>query len=297
MGRNASAKALEESLEELSRLAVSAGFRPAKRFRQSLKTFDPAFLIGSGKLKEISLWMEKEAAPPFVIVDHALTGAQSRNLAKFLNTFVLDRSQLILEIFARRAKSFEGKLQVQLARLLDEMSRMTGAWLGSLSRQGGGAGGARRGPGEKAIETDRRRAQANVKKIRQRLKKVRLSRREKRSSRKKRQIPSFALVGYTNSGKSSLLNRLSKTPSRIEKEAKDQLFMTLDPKTRKLFLPQIKEAVATDTVGFIRRLPHHLIEAFKATLEESSSADVLLHVIDASSPRRNMGDRGCGASF
>ena len=194
-----------------------------------------------------------------------------------------------MEIFARRAKSFEGKLQVELARLLDQLSRMTGAWLGSLSRQGGGGGGfsggggaAIRGPGEKALETDRRHLKESVRRIRKQLQKVQKRRAQSRRERQKRKIPSFALAGCTNSGKSSLLNALA----NFQAEVKDQLFVTLDPKTRKIFLPSKGPAVLTDTVGFIRRLPPLMIEAFKSTLEESATADVLLHVIDAGSPKK-----------
>lgn len=280
--KSTSQKNLKENLKELTELARAAELYPAIRLTQNLKTIDPAFLIGTGKRQEIKALMETEPID-FIIFDHSLSGAQTRNLEKELKVFVLDRNQLILEIFAQRAKSFEGKLQVQLATLLDQMPRMVGAWLGSLSRQGGGTGAARRGPGEKAIETDRRRAKTAIKQIRQKLNKVRQNRLQHRSARKKRKIPSFALVGYTNSGKSTLLNFLTK--SKVE--TKDQPFMTLDPKTRKVFIPEIKQAVITDTVGFIRNLPHHLIEAFKATLEESEQADILIHVIDASSKQRN----------
>ena len=281
--KNASRKNLQDNLKELKELAKAAGLHPLIHLMQNLKVLDPAFLIGAGKRQEIQTLMEGESID-FIVFDHSLSGAQTRNLEQELKIPVLDRNQLILEIFAQRAKSFEGKLQVQLASLLDQMSRMVGAWLGSLSRQGGGAGAARRGPGEKAIETDRRRIKAAIKQIRKKLDKVRQNRLQHRSARKKRKIPSFALVGYTNSGKSTLLNFLTKS----HVEVKDQLFMTLDPKTRKVFIPEVKQAVMTDTVGFIRHLPHHLIEAFKATLEESAEADVLVHVIDVSSNQRNM---------
>ena len=279
--KGASKKNLKEDLEELSSLARATGLHPIGYFTQSLKTLNPAFLIGAGKRQEIKLLIEK-SKPDFIMFDHSLSGVQTRNLNRELQVPVLDRNQLIVEIFAQRAKSFEGKLQVELARLLDEMSRMVGAWLGSLSRQGGG-GGTPRGPGEKVIEIDRRRAKDAIKQVRKKLKKVRQSRFQHRAARKKRNIPSFALVGYTNSGKSALLNLLTK----FKAETKDQLFMTLDPKTRRVFIPEIKQAVITDTVGFIRDLPPHLIEAFKATLEESEQADVLIHVIDSSSPQRD----------
>ena len=279
--KGVSRKILQERLLELTELARSAGLQPKVCFTQSVRSFDPAFLIGAGKRKKIQLLVE-EFRPDFVVFDHSLSGTQTRNLEKELKTPVLDRNQLIVEIFAGRAKSFEGKLQVELARLLDQMSRMVGAWLGSLSRQGGGMSGAVRGPGEKAIETDRRRVKTAIRQVRKKLKKVQKTRFQSREARKKRKIPSFALVGYTNSGKSTLLNSLTK----FKTDAKDQLFVTLDPKTRKVFIPKIKQAVITDTVGFIRDLSPHLIEAFKATLEESAEADVLIHVIDFSSPQK-----------
>ena len=219
VAKGTSQKNLQENLKELTELARAAGLYPIANLTQNLKNLDPGFLIGAGKRKEIITLMEKEPID-FIIFDHSLSGAQTRNLEQELKIPVLDRNQLILEIFSQRAKSFEGKLQVQLASLLDQMPRMVGAWLGSLSRQGGGMGAARRGPGEKAIETDRRRAKAAIKQIRKKLNKVRQDRLQHRSARKKRKIPSFALVGYTNSGKSSLLNFLTKS----QVETKDQLF-------------------------------------------------------------------------
>lgn len=264
----------------MTELARATGLHPVKKLRQNLRTMDPAFLIGTGKRIELE-HITRELKPHYVIFDHILSGVQTRNLEKQLTLPVLDRNQLILEIFADRARSHEGKLQVQLAQLLDQMPRMTGAWLGSLSRQGGRPGA--KGPGEKALETDRRRAKEKIRHIREKLKKVSQTREQRRFLRHKRQVPSFALIGYTNSGKSALLNRLTK--SRVE--TKNQPFMTLDPTTRKVFIPGMSHAVVTDTVGFIRHLPHHLIEAFKATLEESAQADILLHVIDGASPFRD----------
>lgn len=264
-------------------LARALGLNPVKQIKQNLRTIDPAFLIGSGKRTELQNRVQ-ELKPHYVIFDHVLSGVQTRNLEKQFNLPVLDRNQLILEIFATRARSHEGKLQVQLAQLLDQMPRMTGAWLGSLSRQGGRLG--TKGPGEKALEVDRRRAREKVRHIRAQLKKVSRARKQRRTRRKKMRIPSFSLIGYTNSGKSALLNHL--TNSRVE--TKNQPFMTLDPTTRKVFIPGMSQAVITDTVGFIRRLPHHLIEAFKATLEEAAQADILLHVIDRADPfmKRNI---------
>ena len=264
-------------------LARASGLKPLGQIKQNLRAIDPAFLIRAGKRTELQN-MVQELKPHYVIFDHVLSGVQTRNLEKQFNLPVLDRNQLILEIFATRARSHEGKLQVQLAQLLDQMPRMTGAWLGSLSRQGGRPGA--KGPGEKALEVDRRRAREKIRHIRSQLKKVSRARRQRRTRRKKMQIPSFALIGYTNSGKSALLNYL--TNSRVE--TKNQPFMTLDPTTRKVFIPGMSQAVMTDTVGFIRHLPHHLIEAFKATLEEAAQADILLHIIDRADPfmKRNI---------
>lgn len=244
---------------------------------QTLAQFNPATLAGTGKVAEIKEMVE-EGAATVVIVDHQLSGVQGRNLEKELGCRVMDRNQIIVSIFAQRAKTFEGKLQVELAMMLDQLPRMVGAWLGSLSRQGGGIG--TRGPGETALENDRRRIKERVKAIRKQLEGVRKHRGQHRQLRKKMKIPTFALIGYTNCGKSTLINQL--TNSAVE--VKDQVFATLDPTTRKVFLPEVGEAVVTDTVGFIRKLPPHLIEAFKATLEESGEAEVLLHVIDMSSP-------------
>lgn len=221
--------------------------------------------------------MALESAASIIIVDHQLTGVQGRNLQEAMGLPVLDRNQVIVDIFAQRAKTHEGKLQVELAQMLDQLPRMVGAWMGSLSRQGGGIG--TRGPGETALENDRRRIRERVKAIRKQLEGVRKHRQQHRALRKRMKIPTFALIGYTNSGKSTLINQL--TNSAVD--VKDQVFATLDPTTRKVFLPEVGDAVVTDTVGFIRKLPAHLIEAFKATLEESGEADVLLHVIDMSS--------------
>ncbi len=235
--------------------------------------------MGSGKVQEIKT-LAAEIGAQLLIVDHQLSGVQGRNLQQETGVRVLDRSQLILEIFAQRAHTFEGKLQVELAQMLDQLPRMVGAWLGSLSRQGGGIG--TRGPGETALENDRRRIRERVRQIRKQLDGVRQSRAQHRSLRKKQQIPSFALIGYTNTGKSTLLNQLAQSHQVL---AKDQLFATLDPTTRRVHLENYGPVVVTDTVGFIRKLPTHLIEAFKATLEESAEADILLHVIDLSSPQ------------
>lgn len=268
---------IKENLLELEDLVRAAGGEIVGALIQTLPAWNPATLIGTGKVQEIAE-MVQESQAKVVVVDHQLTGVQTRNLEQATKARVIDRNQLILDIFARRAQTFEGKLQVELAQLLDQMPRMVDAWHGSLSRQGGGIG--TRGPGETAIENDRRRIRERVSIIKKKLDQVRKNRAQYRQSRKRHEVPSFALIGYTNSGKSSLLNRLTGAQVMI----KNQVFATLDPTTRKVFLPDGPPAVVTDTVGFIRKLPTQLIEAFKATLEESSEADVLIHVIDLSSP-------------
>lgn len=267
---------IKENLIELEELVIAAGGEVVGSAIQVLSQWNPATLIGSGKVQEI-FEMVKDSGASLVVIDHQLSGVQTRNLEIAVAARVIDRNQLILDIFAQRAQTFEGKLQVELAQLLDQMPRMVDAWMGSLSRQGGGIG--TRGPGETALESDRRRIREKVAFIRKKLEGVRRNRAQYRSSRRRHEIPSFALIGYTNSGKSSLLNRLTGAQAL----AKNQVFATLDPTTRKVFLPSGPPAVVTDTVGFIRKLPTQLIEAFKATLEESAEADVLLHVIDLSS--------------
>lgn len=268
---------IKENLLELEELVRAAGGEIVGSVIQTLNQWNPATLIGSGKVEEIKE-MVIDSRAQVVVLDHQISGVQARNLETAIGVRVLDRNQLILDIFAQRAQTFEGKLQVELAQLLDQMPRMVDAWMGSLSRQGGGIG--TRGPGETALESDRRRIRERVSLIKKKLESVRKNRAQHRSSRRRHEIPSFALIGYTNSGKSSLLNRL--TGSQVL--AKNQVFATLDPTTRKVFLPDGPPAVVTDTVGLIRKLPTQLIEAFKATLEESAEADVLLHVIDLSSP-------------
>jgi GTP-binding protein HflX len=241
--------------------------------------FNPATLIGKGKVSEIGE-MARQCGAHVVLIDHQISGVQTRNLEQEWKLKVFDRNQIILEIFAARAQTYEGKLQVELARLLDAMPRMVDAWMGSLSRQGGGGTGTR-GAGEKAIELDRRIVRKQIVQIKKKLENVRQQREQRRAARKKHQIPTFAIIGYTNSGKSCLLNNLTKSNVL----SKDLLFATLDPTTRKVQLPENQLALVTDTVGFIRRLPHHLIEAFKATLEETADADVLIHVVDLANPQ------------
>lgn len=268
---------IKENLLELEELVIAAGGEIVGSLIQTLPQWNPATLIGTGKVEEVKQ-MVQEAQASLVVVDHQLSGVQSRNLETAIGCKILDRNQLILDIFAQRAQTYEGKLQVELAQMLDQLPRMIGAWMESLSRLGGGIG--TRGPGESALENDRRRIRERVSIIRKKLDGVRKNRAQHRSSRRRHEIPSFALIGYTNSGKSSLLNRLTGAQAL----SKNQVFATLDPTTRKVFLPDGPPAVVTDTVGFIRKLPTQLIEAFKATLEESAEADVLLHVVDLSSP-------------
>lgn len=268
---------IKENLLELEELVVAAGGEVVGSLVQTLPQWNPATLIGTGKVEEIKQ-MVQDSQANLVVVDHQLSGVQARNLETSIGCKILDRNQLILDIFAQRAQTYEGKLQVELAQMLDQLPRMIGAWMESLSRLGGGIG--TRGPGETALENDRRRIRERVSLIRKKLEGVRKNRAQHRSSRRRHEIPSFALIGYTNSGKSSILNRLTGAQAL----SKNQVFATLDPTTRKVFLPDGPPAVVTDTVGFIRKLPTQLIEAFKATLEESAEADVLLHVVDLSSP-------------
>ncbi len=269
---------LKESLSELEELVFAAGGEVVSSIAQMLPQYNPATLLGTGKVQEIKQ-LAVELGASVVVIDHQLTGVQTRNLQEEMGVRVIDRAQLILDIFALRAQTYEGKLQVELAQMLDQLPRMVGAWLGSLSRQGGGIG--TRGPGETALEMDRRRINNRVKQIKKKLEGVKSHRAQHRAWRKKFKIPTFALIGYTNTGKSTLLNALTKS----EVFTKDQVFATLDPTTRKAQLPEVGTAMVTDTVGFIRKLPTHLIEAFKATLEESGEADILLHVVDLSSPQ------------
>jgi GTP-binding protein HflX len=265
-----------DSLEELSRLAETAGARVAKTMLQSLKRIDAALLIGKGKAEEVKSFIASQPVD-VIIFDDELTPTQQRNLEAVFQTKTIDRTALILDIFAQRAQSREGKLQVELAQLTYTLPRLTGKGV-SLSRLGGGIG--TRGPGETKLEVDRRRIKERITTLKRELEKVRRVRALHRRDRKERLRSMIALVGYTNSGKSTLLNRLSQT--RVP--AKDQLFSTLDPKVGRLRLSRSQEAFITDTVGFINKLPHQLIAAFKATLEEVTASDLLIHVIDISSP-------------
>ncbi|MCX7674722.1 MAG: GTPase HflX [Bdellovibrionaceae bacterium] len=268
---------VKENLLELIDLVQANDGEVVATLTQMLPAWNPTYLIGSGKVQELKDLVIQTGANQ-VVFDHQLSGGQTRNLEKELGVSVLDRSQVILSIFAKRAKTYEGKLQVELAQMMDQLPRMVGAWMDSLSRQGGGIG--TRGPGETALENDKRRIRERIQQIRKKLEVVRQNREQNRQNRKKKDVVAFALVGYTNSGKSSLLQRLTGKETYI----KNQPFATLDPTTRRIFLGTAREAVVTDTVGFIRKIPPQLIEAFKATLEESEESDVLLHVVDLSNP-------------
>lgn len=265
---------IEDSVEELKQLADTAGAVVVNKFLQKRPKPDPAFFIGRGKVQELALYVQQENID-LVIFDDELSPAQQRNIEQAVGVRVLDRTALILDIFAQRARTNEGKLQVELAQLQYTLPRIMGKGL-SLSRLGGGIG--TRGPGETKLEVDRRRIRDRIAFIKECIGKVKSVRDLHRASRTKAGVPQVSLVGYTNAGKSTLLNTL--TNSDIY--AKDQLFATLDPTTRQLNLPNKQEAILTDTVGFIQRLPHQLVAAFQSTLEEVVEADVLLHVIDVS---------------
>ena len=265
---------IEDSVEELKQLADTAGAQVVARFMQKRPKPDPAFFIGKGKVQELALFVQQENID-LCIFDDELSPAQQRNIEQAMGIRVLDRTALILDIFAQRARTNEGKLQVELAQLQYNLPRIMGKGL-SLSRLGGGIG--TRGPGETKLEVDRRRIRDRIAYIKECIGKVKSVRNLHRAGRNKASVPTVSLVGYTNAGKSTLLNTL--TNSDIY--AKDQLFATLDPTTRQLDLPNKQQAILTDTVGFIQRLPHQLVAAFQSTLEEVVEADVLLHVIDVS---------------
>lgn len=273
-GRNDSLWTVDDSLEELKQLADTAGATVIKKFIQKRPKPDPAFFIGRGKVQELALYAQQENID-LCIFDDELSPAQQRNIESVMGIRILDRTALILDIFAQRARTNEGKLQVELAQLQYTLPRIMGKGL-MLSRLGGGIG--TRGPGETKLEVDRRRIRERIAFIKDQIEKVKAVRSLHRSKRKKNNVFEVSLVGYTNAGKSTLLNTL--TNSDIY--AKDQLFATLDPTTRQLTLPNKQEIIITDTVGFIQRLPHQLIAAFRSTLEVVTEADLLVHVIDVS---------------
>ena len=263
---------------EFMQLATSAGAQPLAFIKGQRSSPHPRFFCGTGKWEEIKAAVHAHCAE-LVLFNHALSPSQERNIEKELQCRVLDRTGLILDIFAQRARTHEGKLQVELAQLEHMSTRLVRGWT-HLERQKGGIG--MRGPGETQLETDRRLLRARIKSITARLEKVRKQRDQARRSRSRAEVASVSLVGYTNAGKSTLFNNLTDA----EVYAADQLFATLDPTLRKLALPDIGDIILADTVGFIRHLPHKLVEAFRATLEEAANADFLLHVIDAADDER-----------
>ena len=267
----------ENSMKELEELAKTAGAMTVGMIIQNRESVHPGTYVGKGKIDEIKelIW---ETDADGIICDDELSPVQMNNLQEELDTKIMDRTLLILDIFAGRAKTSEGKIQVELAQLKYRQSRLTGFGK-AMSRLGGGIG--TRGPGEKKLEMDRRLIKSRIAQLTRELKEVRKHREITREQRMRTKIPVAAIVGYTNAGKSTLLNTL--TGAGVLEE--DQLFATLDPTTRNLKLPSGQEVLLTDTVGFIRKLPHHLIEAFKSTLEEAKYADVILHVVDTSNPQ------------
>ena len=268
---------LEESLNELRELAATAGATVVDIVTQKLPHPTAPYYIGKGKAEEVAVLCTETGAGS-IIFDDELSPAQGRNLETITSKKILDRTQLILDIFARRARSREGRLQIELAQLQYLLPRLTRMWT-HLSRQTGGIG--TRGPGETQLEVDRRRVQERIARLQRDLEEVRKHRAIQREGRARHQWPVVAIVGYTNAGKSSLLNRLTKAGVLAE----DKLFATLDPTTRQFVLPNKLKVLFTDTVGFIRKLPTTVIESFKATLEELKSADLLVHVVDLSHPQ------------
>lgn len=259
--------------QEFRELALSAGAEVVASLQSSRQIPDVKYFIGSGKVEELRAVVASEKAE-IVLFDHSLTPSQERNLEKALQCRVVDRTGLILDIFAKRARSYEGKLQVELAQLKYHSTRLVRGWT-HLERQKGGIG--LRGPGEKQIEVDRRLIRERIKAILIKLEKVRLQREQGRRARQRASLPTVSLVGYTNAGKSTLFNAMTGANSFVA----NQLFATLDPTLRAIELPQIGKVILADTVGFVSKLPHDLVEAFQATLEEVKDSDLLLHVIDA----------------
>ena len=268
-----------EDLQEFQQLAVSAGAEPVATVTGRRERPDSRYFVGSGKAEELKAVAESCGAE-VILVDHALSPSQERNLEQLTGRRVLDRNGLILDIFAQRARSFEGKLEVELAQLRHIGSRLVRGW-SHLERQKGGIG--LRGPGETQLETDRRLIAQRVRLLSRRLAKIRQQRETGRQMRAEIPVPSLALVGYTNAGKSTLFRALTGADAYVA----DQLFATLDPTVRRITLPGGTLAVAADTVGFIRELPHELVAAFQSTLTEAREATLLLHVVDASDPRRD----------
>jgi GTP-binding protein HflX len=269
----------ERSLEELAGLAEAAGAAVVLRVLQERPRPDPSTFLGAGKIQTLAA-SAAETEVDVVIFDEELTPAQLRHIEAAVDRKIIDRTQLILDIFARRARTREGKLQVELAQLKYLLPRLAGSG-NALSRLGGGIG--TRGPGETKLEMDRRRLRTRIKAIGDDIEQVRRRRTQLRDRRHKTSVPTVALVGYTNAGKTTLFNSLT----RADAEASNALFVTLDPLVRQVRLPDSRELLVSDTVGFIDRLPHALVAAFRATLEETADADLVLHVIDAAAPDRD----------
>lgn len=268
-----------EDLQEFRQLALSAGAEPVATVTGRRERPDPRYFMGSGKAGEVGAVARAENAD-VILVDHALSPSQERNLEKLTERRVLDRNGLILDIFAQRARSFEGKLEVELAQLKHIASRLVRGWTHLERQRGGGIG--LRGPGETQLETDRRLLNQRVRVLTKRLEKIKQQRETGRQQRAEIPVPSLTLVGYTNAGKSTLFRALSGADAYVA----DQLFATLDPTVRRINLPGGTPVVVADTVGFIRELPHELVAAFQSTLTEAREATLLLHVVDASDPRR-----------
>jgi GTP-binding protein HflX len=264
------------TLSELQLLAATAGAVPVGSLLQKRDKPDPKFFIGSGKVEELKA-LAAARGSDLVIFDHELSPSQERNLEDAIGAKVIDRTELILDIFAQHARSREGKLQVELAQSSFQLTRLTGHGV-LMSRLGGGIG--TRGPGETKLEYDRRRIRARIAQLKDGIERLRQERSRQREQRRRSQVPAAVIVGYTNSGKSTLLNSLT----RATVLAEDKLFATLDPTTRRLYLPSGRIVLVTDTVGFIQKLPHTLVAAFRATLEEVTEADLLLHVVDLARP-------------
>ncbi len=274
------ASSAAQDLEEFTELVRSTGSQPVGLLGGKRQAPHARYFIGSGKLDELGA-LVRTADADLVVFDHVLSPSQERNLEKALQCRVVDRTGLILDIFAQRAQSHEGKLQVELAQLRHLSTRLVRGWT-HLERQKGGIG--MRGPGEKQLETDRRLLTERIQTINRRLTKVREQRNQGRQQRKKADVPTVSLVGYTNAGKSTLFNAMS----GADVYAADQLFATLDPTLRRVELSDRQAVVMADTVGFIRQLPHDLVAAFRATLQETEEADLLLHIIDANDPLRDV---------
>lgn len=272
-----SLKDAEEHLEELVRLVDTMGIRIADKIIVKLKTMNPRYLIGKGKAEEI-IFRARELKTDIIIFDDDLSPSQQRNWEDLSRITIIDRHEVILDIFAKRASTREAVLQVGLARMIYSLPRLTRAWT-HLSRQRGGAKGTR-GEGEKQLEVDRRLTLKKIDRFKRELKQVRKHRATQRKKRQRVPVPTASIVGYTNAGKSSLLNSLTQAQVFVE----DKLFATLDPTTRRITFDNNQEILLTDTVGFIRKLPHDLVDAFKSTLEETVLSDFLIHVLDVSSP-------------